>query len=237
MHVKKHTLFKWDSLFFGDWIWLVMIVAPFAAFLRAIQYNYSEGRSGIDTGGWVSMPLVVATFWAITFLRYWHRAKFVKSIKFYTKHGMAVVFEEKSQERLSMYPEGVVEKAIDDATDYALNFFVAWDNLKKDVGEQATYSSVSAALNGGVLSIVDAPFNLLSMHGPLPPSLQHKMMGITYLNRIVIAWDGDRVRTLMDLGGLLKHEMGHYCLEQLGHLDVIGGEDHHHTFEKIKYPN
>lgn len=241
MDIKKHTLFKWNSLFFGDWIWLIMVLAPLAGFVRAVQYNYMETCEGIPAAGWVAFPTVITVFWAITFLRFWYRAKFIKSIKFYTKQGMAIVLEGKAQERFAAYPDGAVKTAFEDAIDFGINFFVNWAKGStmhgSVVGEPATYESLVEGLNGGVLAVVGDPLLALSTHGPLPPSLQHKLMGVTFLNRITITRDGDRVRTLMDLSKLLKHEIGHYCLEQLGHLDVSGGGEHHALFEKIKYPN
>lgn len=236
MEIKKHTLFRFNSLLWGDYIWGCVSILPTLVCARAVYYNHVVLKTPLATGAWVTMLATLATFWAITIYRYRQRARFIKSIIFYTRQGLAVsVTRPQALERIQHYPPAVFTTMVADAIDVALEFFAKQSpTLTNTV---VTKDELAKALNGGVLTITDAPFSANSSHGPMPPNFPQKLMGLNFLDQFVIAWDGDRVKTVDQLMALLQHEVGHFALFQLGINDLTGGSSHHQVMQRVGFPH
>jgi len=240
MGTKKHTLFTWNRVLFGDWIWMLFALGPPALFLKAVHYNYLEGRDGIPLGGWVTSIAAIAVTWGIIVLRFVLRHRFIKSIVFYTKQGTAVeLANEAVRERIAAFDARVVQQHLEDEIERTLEFFVRWNKGRTLDGKVSspvvTAEELGKPLNGAILTITDKPFRRLYTNRLNAPSLTDKVMGIQYLDRFVITWDGEKVRNLDDLCRLLSHEVGHFCLDQLGYLDKTGGDTHHKMFKEIGF--
>lgn len=240
MVIKKHTLFTWNRFLFGDWIWLFFVVVPLAVFLKAVHFNYTGGREGIPLGGWLTSVAAIGATWGITVTRFVLRNRFIKAIAFYTKQGTAVeLSNEIVRERCAAFDIHVVQQHIEDEIERTVEFFVRWSKGRTLDGKVSspvvTVEELGKALNGAILTITDKPFRRLYTNRINAPSFADKVMGLQYLDRFVITWDGVKVKNLDDLCRLLSHEVGHFCLDQLGHLDNTGGDLHHKMFREIGF--
>ncbi len=86
MKIKKHRLFRWDSLLWGDYIWLAMVAVPLAA-LVAIALLAPRAPAPV----WIVSVVTALGFIGVTVRRYVGRWRFIKSIRGYTDQGAAVV--------------------------------------------------------------------------------------------------------------------------------------------------
>lgn len=236
MKIKQHTLFRFNSLLWGDYIWMCVSILPTLLYARAVYYNYAVLHKPMPPSAWIVVSATVAAFWGITVYRYILRARFIRSIIFYTRQGLAVsVFRPHAIERASREGYSVLLPKLEAAIDVALDFFALHSAQLE--GFPRTRDDLAKGLNGGVLTITDEPFSANSTHGPMPPNFPQKLMGLNFMDQFVIAWDGDRVKTVDQLCGLLQHEIGHFALYQLGLDDQTGGKSHHDAMTRLGFHN
>jgi len=227
MEIKKQKLFRWDSILFGDWLWAVMILFPTAVVAKVLHYNYVVTKEGLDIGALITLAVVLLCFWAITFRRYQIRYRFIKSIAFYTRQGVAVAYHDAEARRKTeaLAPEGVLVTSFSKTFADAIRHWTWWAQTDTGIAMYPHLASCDLTrpnkwLNGAVMIIVPKKFKV--------PSYDFFLMGVARGNRSVIANDETRIKDLDDLLRLAKHEKGHVVMDALGIPAGPNAADIHH---------
>jgi hypothetical protein len=217
-----------------SWPWALVNGVAFGLSGAALWRAYVTTGAEVPAPALVSMGLSLAAFAGITTYRYVCRWRWIKSIAFYTRQGVAVRLQGPlARARAESFgPRFRLE--LDDAIGAAVGFWWCW-LARRYAASDKVPAAVDRAIDRAVLTVVDEPFELLSSSGPVEGAAGMRFLGLHHAGHIVVAWDGDRVKTLDDLGALVRHEMGHLVLEAAGIGPGPLGESHHKIFAEEKY--
>jgi hypothetical protein len=211
-----------------------MVLLPTLAIGKALHYNLVVLNEALPPAAWITLSATLLGFYAITAYRYWMRHRWLQTITGYTRQGVALIVGGVSERVYSVGYSSVmkiIEKVIDDSMVFWTNWAVR--NTSKQRSEAET--DLRMSFEGVILALEEKVIHAISSSGPMPDGFAEYVLGIHYLNQMAVVWDGERVRTVVDMSKVLRHEVGHHCLEALGVYGGNTGENHHAIYDKTKY--
>lgn len=215
---------------------MLMVLLPILAIGKALHYNLVVLQNDIPMPAWVTMGVALLGFYAITAYRYWMRYRWLQTITGYTRYGVALILDGlEVKTRAYSVGYGSVMKIVDKVIDDAMVFWTNWAVRNTSKHRSEAEGELRESWVGTILALEGKVIHAVSSSGPMPDGFPEYVLGIHYLNQMAVTWDGEVVKTVVDMSRILRHEVGHHCLEALGVYGGNTGENHHAIFDKTKY--
>lgn len=219
--------------FRDSWIWALMVVLFVGLPARALYYQYVIlGNRASPVQVAVMGGTIAAVLW-ITFVRYFYRWGWITKWRkaFHINLGMAIMPEdEAAQLRVKLSGGNLLYLAIEKTVIETIAFWEVWTKTNIPSIADKAKSEMEEGIRYATLIITTEPILVRSTQGPLPSKYMKGLLGVQMNKELIVLFDGIKIKDTGDFLRVVKHEVSHLCLQELGISTLDGGEQHHKIF-------